>query len=284
MEKPIIASPQVTQHILNRFKLRADKKLGQNFLIDEQVVRQIVAAAELSEADTVLEVGPGIGTLTQGLAESKAQVVAVELDTRLLPVLATTLEGYDNVRVVHGDILKVDIMEEVGVPNFKVCANLPYYITTPIIFALLEKRLPMERLVAMVQKEVAERMAAQPGGKDYGALSVAIQYYTEPEIAFIVPPTSFIPAPAVDSAVIVCKRREKPPVEVCDEALFFRVVKAAFSLRRKMLSNSLKNMGIKSEQVSKWLELAGVDGKRRAETLSLEDFAKLTNSFNEAVK
>lgn len=284
MDKPIIASPQVTQHILNRFKLRADKKLGQNFLIDENVVRQIVEAAELREADTVLEVGPGIGTLTQGLAESKAKVVAVELDTRLLPVLATTLEGYDNVRVVHGDILKVDIMEEVGAPEFKVCANLPYYITTPIIFALLEKRLPMERLVAMVQKEVAERMAAQPGGKEYGALSVAIQYYTEPEIAFIVPPTSFIPAPAVDSAVIVCKRRSKPPVEVCDEALFFRVVKAAFSLRRKMLSNSLKNMGIKGEQVAKWLELAGVDGKRRAETLSLEDFAKLTNSFNEAVK
>ena len=284
MDKPIIASPQVTQHILNRFKLRADKKLGQNFLIDENVVRQIVAAAELSEADTVLEVGPGIGTLTQGLAESKARVVAVELDTRLLPVLATTLNGYDNVRVVHGDILKVNIMEEVGAPRFKVCANLPYYITTPIIFALLEKRLPMERLVAMVQKEVAERMAAQPGGKEYGALSVAIQYYTEPEIAFIVPPTSFIPAPAVDSAVIVCKRRSKPPVEVCDEGLFFRVVKAAFSLRRKMLSNSLKNMGIKSEQVAKWLELAGVDGKRRAETLSLEDFAKLTNSFKEAVK
>ena len=284
MDKPIIASPQVTQHILNRFKLRADKKLGQNFLIDENVVHQIVAAAELSEADTVLEVGPGIGTLTQGLAESKARVVAVELDTRLLLVLATTLNGYDNVRVVHGDILKVNIMEEVGAPSFKVCANLPYYITTPIIFALLEKRLPMERLVAMVQKEVAERMAAQPGGKEYGALSVAIQYYTEPKIAFIVPPTSFIPAPAVDSAVIVCKRREKPPVEVCDEGLFFRVVKAAFSLRRKMLSNSLKNMGIKSEQVAKWLELAGVDGKRRAETLSLEDFAKLTNSFNEAVK
>lgn len=284
MDKPIIASPQVTQHILNRFKLRADKKLGQNFLIDENVVRQIVAAAELSEADTVLEVGPGIGTLTQGLAESKARVVAVELDTRLLPVLATTLNGYDNVRVVHGDILKVNIMEEVGAPSFKVCANLPYYITTPIIFALLEKRLPMERLVAMVQKEVAERMAAQPGGKEYGALSVAIQYYTEPEIAFIVPPTSFIPAPAVDSAVIVCKRRQKPPVEVCDEALFFRVVKAAFSLRRKMLSNSLKNMGIQAEQAAKWLELADVDGKRRAETLSLEDFAKLTNSFNEAVK
>lgn len=279
MDKPIIASPQVTNHILHRFKLRADKKLGQNFLIDENIVRNIVAAAELSDKDTVLEVGPGIGTLTQGLAESGASVVAVELDKRLLPVLDTTLEGYDNVRIVNGDILQVDIMQTVGVDEFKVCANLPYYITTPIIFALLEKRLPMERLVAMVQKEVAERMAAKPGGKDYGALSVAIQYYTEPEIAFIVPPSSFIPAPSVDSAVIVCKRREKPPVEVCDEALFFRVVKAAFSLRRKMLNNSLKNMGIKGEQVTKWLELAGVDGKRRAETLSLEDFAALTNTF-----
>lgn len=279
MDKPIIASPQVTNHILHRFKLRADKKLGQNFLIDENIVRNIVAAAELSDKDTVLEVGPGIGTLTQGLAESGASVVAVELDKRLLPVLDTTLEGYDNVRIVNGDILQVDIMQTVGVDEFKVCANLPYYITTPIIFALLEKRLPMERLVAMVQKEVAERMAAKPGGKDYGALSVAIQYYTEPEIAFIVPPSSFIPAPSVDSAVIVCKRREKPPVEVCDEALFFRVVKAAFSLRRKMLNNSLKNMGIKGEQVAKWLELAGVDGKRRAETLSLEEFAALANTF-----
>ena len=279
MDKPIIASPQVTNHILHRFKLRADKKLGQNFLIDDNIVHNIVAAAELSDKDTVLEVGPGIGTLTQGLAESGASVVAVELDKRLLPVLDTTLEGYDNVRIVNGDILQVDIMQTVGVDEFKVCANLPYYITTPIIFALLEKRLPMERLVAMVQKEVAERMAAKPGGKDYGALSVAIQYYTEPEIAFIVPPSSFIPAPSVDSAVIVCKRREKPPVEVCDEALFFRVVKAAFSLRRKMLNNSLKNMGIKGEQVAKWLELAGVDGKRRAETLSLEDFAALTNTF-----
>lgn len=279
MNKPIIASPQVTNHILHRFKLRADKKLGQNFLIDETVVRRIIEAAELTPEDTVLEVGPGIGTLTQGLAESGADVVAVELDKRLLPVLDVTLEGYDNVRIVNGDILQVDIMEQVQKPDFKCCANLPYYITTPIIFAILEKRLPMERLVVMVQKEVAERMAAKPGSKDYGALSVAIQYFTEPEIAFIVPPSSFIPAPSVDSAVIVCKRRSTPPVEVCDENLFFRVVKAAFSLRRKMLSNSLKNMGIKGEQVSKWLELAGVDGKRRAETLSLEDFAALTNTF-----
>ena len=270
MNKPVIASPQVTNHILHRFKLRADKKLGQNFLIDENIVRRIVEAAELSQADKVLE----------GLAESGADVVAVELDKRLLPVLDVTLEGYDNVRIVNGDILQVNIMETVAAPEFKVCANLPYYITTPIIFALLEKRLPMERLVAMVQKEVAERMAAKPGSRDYGALSVAIQYYTEPEIAFIVPPTSFIPAPAVDSAVIVCKRRSEPPVKVCDEALFFHVVKAAFSLRRKMLSNSLKNMGINSEQCAQWLQRAGVDGKRRAETLSLEDFAALTNTFS----
>lgn len=282
MDKPVIASPAATNHILRRFKLRADKKLGQNFLIDEGIVRRIVEAAELTPADTVLEVGPGIGTLTQGLAESGAQVVAVELDKRLLPVLATTLAGYDNVRVVEGDILQVDILREVGALEFKVCANLPYYITTPIIFALLEKRLPLERLVVMVQKEVAERMAAQPGGRDYGALSVAIQYYTEPEIAFVVPPSSFIPAPAVESAVIVCKRRAKPPVDVCDEDLFFRVVKAAFSLRRKMLNNSLKNMGVTGEQVARWLELAGVDGKRRAETLSLEEFARLANTFAQA--
>lgn len=279
MNNPIIASPQVTNHILHRFKLRADKKLGQNFLIDENIVRNIVEAAQLSPEDTVLEVGPGIGTLTQGLAESGASVVAVELDKRLLPVLDTTLAGYDNVRIVNGDILQVDIMSIVGAKQFKVCANLPYYITTPIIFALLEKRLPMECLVAMVQKEVAERMAAKPGGKDYGALSVAIQYYTESEIAFLVPPSSFIPAPAVDSAVIVCRRRQEPPVEVCDEELFFRVVKAAFSLRRKMLSNSLKSMGITSEQCTKWLSLAGIDSKRRAETLSLDEFAALTNSF-----
>lgn len=281
MDKPIIASPNVTQHILHRFKLRADKKLGQNFLIDHSVVQRIVEAAELSDKDTVLEVGPGIGTLTQGLAESKAEVVAVELDKRLLPVLATTLEGYDNIRIVNGDILKVDIMAEVGQKEFKCCANLPYYITTPIIFALIEKRLPMERLVAMVQKEVAERMAAKPGGKEYGALSVAIQYYTVPEIAFIVPPESFIPAPSVDSAVIVCKRREKPAVAVEDEELFFKVVKAAFSLRRKMLNNSLKNMGIDSAQCAAWLERAGIDGKRRAETLSLEEFAALANTFKQ---
>ena len=279
-----LGNPKNTIEVIQKYGFQFQKKFGQNFLIDPHILEEIIYEAGVTKDDFVLEIGPGIGTMTQYLCESAREVVAVEIDSNLIPILQDTLSAYDNVEVMNEDILKVDIMEEVGVPNFKVCANLPYYITTPIIFALLEKRLPMERLVAMVQKEVDERMAAQPGGKDYGALSVASQYYTEPEIAFIVPPTSFIPAPAVDSAVIVCKRREKPPVEVCDEALFFRVVKAAFSLRRKMLSNSLKNMGIKYEQVAKWLELAGVDGKRRAETLSLEDFAKLTNSFNEAVK
>ena len=279
MDKPIIATPQVTNHILHRFKLRADKKLGQNFLIDPGVVEGIVKAAELTSEDKVLEVGPGIGTLTQGLAESGAYVTAVELDKRLLPVLETTLEGYENIRIVNGDILKVDIMQELGAGEFKCCANLPYYITTPIIFALLEKKLPMERLVVMVQKEVAERMIAKPGGKDYGALSVSIQYYTEPELCFIVPPESFIPAPNVESAVICCKKRLAPPVVLKDEELFFRVVKAAFSLRRKMLNNSLKNMGITSDEVQAWLARAQVDGKRRAETLSLEEFASLTNTF-----
>ena len=272
MNKPVIASPQVTNHILHRFKLRADKKLGQNFLIDENIVRRIVEAAELSPADKVLEVGPGIGTLTQGLAESGADVVAVELDKRLLPVLDVTLEGYDNVRIVNGDILQVNIMETVAAPEFKVCANLPYYITTPIIFAPVGKAFAHGTLSCYgAEGGCRNAWLPNPGSRDYGALSVAIQYYTEPEIAFIVPPTSFIPAPAVDSAVIVCKRRSEPPVKVCDEALFFRVVKAAFSLRRKMLSNSLKNMGINSEQCAQWLQRAGVDGKRRAETLSLED-------------
>ena len=279
MEQPVIAKKEVTSHILKTFNLRADKRLGQNFLVDEQIVNKIITAAELTAEDTVLEVGPGIGTLTQALAKTGALVVAVELDRRLLPVLAKTLAGYDNIEIINEDILQLDIRKAVPKENFKVVANLPYYITTPIIFNLLEQKLPMERMVAMVQKEVAERMVAKPGGKDYGALSVAIQYYTEPEIAFVVPPGSFVPPPSVDSAVIVCKRRQEPPVEVVEEKLFFRVVKAAFSVRRKMLSNALKNMGIDSEQTAEWSELAGIDGKRRGETLSLEEFAALTNTF-----
>ena len=279
MNKPVIATTEVTNYILRRFNLHADKKLGQNFLISEDVVRRIAAAAELAEGDAVLEIGPGIGTLTQALAETGADVTAVELDRRLLPVLDKTLEGYSNVRVINADVLELNVNEAMGGKTFKVAANLPYYITTPIIFALLEKKLPVERMVVMVQKEVAERMTAAPGGKEYGALSVAMQYYTEPELAFIVPPDCFIPRPSVDSAVVVCKNRTTPPVDVCDEKLFFKVVKAAFSLRRKMLSNALKNMGITAQQAQEWLALAGIDHKRRGETLSLQDFANLTNTF-----
>ncbi len=277
MQHPVIASPEVTRHLLRRFKLHTDKKLGQNFLTDPEIARRIAAAAALTPADTVLEIGAGIGSLTQWLAESGARVIAVELDQRLLPVLAVTLQGYANVRVVNADILKMDILRETGGP-FKVCANLPYYITTPVILALLEQKLPMERMVVMVQKEVALRMAAAPGGREYGALSVAIQYYTEAALAFTVPATAFTPAPAVESAVMACTRRLRPPVAV-EEKIFFRVVRAAFSQRRKMLSNALRTMGLDAAQCASWLQLADIDGNRRGETLNLEDFAALANTF-----
>ena len=277
---PTIASREVTQHILKVFHLRASKKLGQNFLIDAAVVRGIVEAAELQEGDRVLEIGPGIGTLTQGLAESGAQVTAVELDKKLPAVLAETLKGYENVRIVQGDILKTDIRELMGDAPFKVAANLPYYITTPILMALLEQRLPIRKIVTMVQKEVAERMIAPPGSKTYGALSVAVQYYTVPEIVLDVPPKSFIPAPEVDSVVIACKVRGEPPVAVRDEKLFFRVVKAAFGQRRKTLSNALKGAGFLKDEVQEALEQAGIEAARRGETLSLEEFAQLADALS----
>ena len=302
--QPIIARREVTARILQAFHLKADKNLGQNFLVEESVVNRIAKAAELTPEDTVLEIGPGIGTLTQALAMTGASVLSVELDKRLIPVLQETVGAYKNVRIVQGDILKVNIPEiiaevkadqktagatgkvaeaESGTKQsdtFKVCANLPYYITTPIIMYLLEQKLPLERLVVMVQKEVAERMTAGPGGRDYGAISVAMQYYTEPKIAFIVKAGSFLPAPKVDSAVLVCKRRSTPPVDVPDEKTFFKVVAAAFSVRRKMLNNSLKNMGgLNGEQVKAWLDRAGIDGRRRAETLSLEEFAMLARTW-----
>ena len=279
MEQPIIAHKNVTTHIMKSFNIRADKRLGQNFLTDENIVQKIVAAADLEEQECVLEIGPGIGTLTQALAETGAAVTAVELDKRLLPVLAQTLSAYNNVRIINEDVLQLDITKALAGKSFKVVANLPYYITTPIIFHLLEQHLPMTKLVVMVQKEVAERMVATPGGKDYGALSVAVQYYAQPTIAFKVPPTSFVPAPNVESAVIVCDISGKPSVKVEDEKLFFRVVKAAFSVRRKMLSNALKNMGIAAEEVNSWLLAADIDGKRRGETLSLNEFAHLADTF-----
>lgn len=302
--QPIIARREVTARILQAFHLKADKNLGQNFLVEESVVSRIAKAAELTPEDTVLEIGPGIGTLTQALAMTGASVVSVELDKRLIPVLQETVGAYKNVRIVQGDILKVNIPEIIAEvkadrktadaagevaeaesemkqsDTFKVCANLPYYITTPIIMYLLEQKLPLERLVVMVQKEVAERMTAGPGGREYGAISVAMQYYTEPKIAFIVKAGSFLPAPKVDSAVLVCKKRSKPPVEVPDEKTFFKVVAAAFSVRRKMLNNSLKNMGgLTGEQVKAWLDRAGINGRRRAETLSLEEFAMLARTW-----
>lgn len=284
MIHPTIAKRDVTLHILKTFGLSMRKKLGQNFLIDEQVVNSIVAAACLSASDTVLEIGPGIGTLTQGLAETGAQIVSVELDVKLIQVLAKTLEGYQNVRVIHGDILKFDISREITAEQYKVVANLPYYITTPIIMHLLESRLPVELLVTMVQKEVAERMVAAPGGKDYGALSVAVQYYTQPEILFTVPPQSFIPSPAVESAVIRCTVRGVSPVALQEEKLFFRVVKGAFAQRRKTLANALKTTGLDSAAIGWMLSQAAIDPQRRGETLSLQEFGDIANAWSDYKK
>lgn len=276
---PRIALPEVTHRILKHFGLKASHRLGQNFLIAPAVVEGILSAAEIQPGDRVLEIGPGIGTLTQALAEAEARVTAVELDKKLPAVLAETLKGYDNVTVVSGDILKVDIEELMGGEPFKVVANLPYYITTPILLALLEKKLNISLIVTMVQKEVAERMTAPPGGKDYGALSVAVQYYTEPDIVLTVPPKSFYPAPEVDSVVIRCRRRAEPPVECRDEKMFFRVARASFGQRRKTLINALKGAGFLQEDIDRAVSRAGIDPGRRGETLSLEEFARLADGF-----
>lgn len=277
--QPKIASREVTTHILKAFGLRMSKKLGQNFLIDARIVQGIVDAAEIQPGDRVLEIGPGIGTLTQGLAEAGADVTAVELDKKLPAVLKETLKAYDNVRIVPGDILKVNIPEIMGEGPFKVAANLPYYITTPILMTLLERHLPITQMVTMVQKEVAERMTARPGSRIYGALSVAVQYYTEPEIVLDVPPRSFIPAPEVMSVVVSCRVRKEPAVKVSDEKLFFRVVKAAFGQRRKTLMNALKGGGFSKEAVRDALETSGIDPTRRGETLTLAEFGRLADAF-----
>lgn len=279
--QPTIASREVTLHILKAFGLHTSKKLGQNFLIDAAIVRGIVAAAHIEAGDRVLEIGPGIGTLTQGLAEAGAEVCAVELDKKLPAVLRETLKAYPSVRIVPGDILKVNIPEIMGEQPFKVVANLPYYITTPILMALLEQRLPITEMVTMVQREVAERMTAAPGSKAYGALSVAIQYFTEPKIVLDVPPKSFLPPPEVMSVVIACRVREQPAVAVKDERLFFRVVRAAFGQRRKTLMNALRGGGFLREQVRDALERSGIDPTRRGETLSLLEFARLADAFSE---
>ena len=284
MIESIIASPEVVHYICKRFDIKMSKKLGQNFLIKRGIVDEIVKAADLQEGEPVLEIGPGIGTLTQGLAQSGAIVTAIELDTRLLEVLDTTLAQYSNVNIVHGDVLKLDVPSIMNHEPFKVVANLPYYITTPIIMSLLESRLPIERLVVMVQKEVALRMVAKPGTKDYGALSVAVQYYTKPDIVLDVPPKSFLPAPAVTSSVIRCVLRDKPPVDVVDERLFFRVVKAGFAQRRKTFANTMKTTGLSKDRIEELLVKANIDGQRRGETFTLQEFADVANAWAALIK
>ena len=284
MLESVIASPEVVHYICKRFDIKMSKKLGQNFLIKRGIVDEIVHAAELTVGEPVLEVGPGIGTLTQGLAQSGADVTAIELDRRLLEVLDTTLASYDNVRIIHGDVLKLDVPTIMNHKPFKVVANLPYYITTPIIMSLLESKLPIERLVVMVQKRVALRMIAKPGTKDYGALSVAVQYYTEPDIVLDVPPKSFLPAPAVTSSVIRCVLRDKPPVDVIDEKLFFRVVKAGFAQRRKTFSNTMKTTGLTRDRIEELLAKANIDGQRRGETFTLQEFADVANAWAALIK
>lgn len=272
MLHPLIADPSATRHILKKFKLRAVKGLGQNFLIDAGIVQRIVDAAEICAGDEVLEIGPGIGTLTQGLLEAGANVTAVELDKKLPAVLKETLAGYENFRLVEGDILSVDL-KQLMPRRFKVVANLPYYITTQILLTLLEKNLPVTKIVTMVQREVAERMTAAPGSKIYGALSVAVQFRSQARIAFDVPPESFLPPPEVTSSVVVCDVR-KPPVDIIDEEFFTKVVRASFAQRRKTLANSLAAT-FPREKISSALKISEIDGGRRAETLNLEEFARL---------
>lgn len=277
MLHPLIADPSATRHVLKKFHLRAVKGLGQNFLIDANVVRQIVEAADICAGDEVLEIGPGIGTLTQGLLEAGARVTAVEVDKKLPAVLNETLAGYENFRLIAGDILKLNVAEIMPRP-FKVVANLPYYITTQILLTLLEKNLPVTKIVTMVQREVAERMTAAPGSKIYGALSVAVQLRSEASIAFEVSPKSFLPPPEVTSAVVVCNVRKLFDV---DEEFFTRVVRSAFAQRRKTLANSLAGAGFSREKISAALTATGIDGSRRAETLSLAEFAELSTALRQ---
>jgi 16S rRNA (adenine1518-N6/adenine1519-N6)-dimethyltransferase len=278
-----------TKDIIRRHGFTFKKSLGQNFLIDNNVLDHIIEAAGLTGSRGALEVGPGIGALTQRLAEAAGKVVALEIDRRLIPILQEVMEPYGNVTVIQGDVLKTDL-HQLWREQFTECegvsvvANLPYYVTTPIVMKLLEDLLPLERIVVMVQKEVAERMAAKPGGKEYGTLSIAVQYYCVPELVCLVPSGAFIPAPNVDSAVIKLTRRTEPAVDVADEELFFRVVHAGFAQRRKTLSNNLSALSGKNRkaELGELLKGCGVEPERRAETLSLNEFAAITKALFEA--
>lgn len=286
MEK--LSNPQKTIEVLQKYNFTFQKKFGQNFLIDPHVLDKIIAAAEITKDDFVLEIGPGIGTLTQYLAEAAREVVAVEIDSSLIPILEDTMSSYDNVSVINEDVLKVDLKklaeERNGGKPIKVVANLPYYITTPIIMGLFESHVPLKSLTVMVQKEVALRMQAGPGTKDYGALSLAVQYYADPYLAANVPPNCFMPRPNVGSAVIRLTRFEETPVKVTDEALLFRLIRASFNQRRKTLQNGLVNspeLHFSKEQVAAAIETLGVSPSVRGEALTLEQFAALCNALSE---
>lgn len=286
MKEPTLGNPQNTIAVLQRYNFAFQKKFGQNFLIDTHVLDKIIRSAEISRDDMVLEIGPGIGTMTQYLACAAGKVIAVEIDRALIPILENTLDGFDNVTVLNEDILKVDIAElaerENGGRPIKVVANLPYYITTPIIMGLFEKQVPVKSITVMVQKEVAERMQVGPGTKDYGALSLAVQYYAKPYIVANVPPNCFMPRPKVGSAVICLERYEKPPVQVDDERLMFRIIRASFNQRRKTLANGMKNspeLDYTKEQIEAAIESLGRGAGVRGEALTLEEFAALTNAL-----
>ena len=280
----MLSNPQRTIEVIKKYEFCFQKKFGQNFLIDGHVLDKIIAGAGVTKDDMVLEIGPGIGTMTQYLAEAAGKVVAVEIDRNLLPILQETLADYDNVKVIHADVLSLDleklVQEENGGRPIKVVANLPYYITTPIIMALFEQHVPLANVTVMVQKEVAARMKSGPGSKDYGALSLAVQYYAEPYIVANVPCNCFMPRPNVDSAVIRLTRYEEPPVQVKDEKMLFKIIRASFNQRRKTLQNGLNNsseLNFTKDQIAAAIAEAGFSPSVRGEALTLEQFAKLTD-------
>ena len=282
-----LGNPQNTIAILNKYEFIFQKKFGQNFLIDTHVLEKIIRAANITKDDFIIEIGPGIGTMTQYLCEAAREVVAVEIDKNLIPILENdTLAEYDNVTVINEDILKVDLNKLVQERNsgrpVKIVANLPYYITTPIIMGLFEKETPIENITVMVQKEVADRMQTGPGSKDYGALSLAVQYYSEPYIVANVPPNCFMPRPKVGSAVIQLKRHAEPPVQVDDSKLMFKLIRASFNQRRKTLQNGLNNsseLDFSKERIAEAIEAIGLQPSIRGEKLSLEEFAELANEL-----
>lgn len=286
MTRPYLGNPKYTIEILQKYDFVFQKRFGQNFLIDTHVLEKIINAAQITKDDFVVEIGPGIGTMTQYLAEYAREVAAIEIDDALIPILKDTLKDWDNVTVIHNDVLKTDLKklaeEKNGGKPVKVVANLPYYITTPIIMGLFENNVPIESITIMVQKEVADRMQVGPGTKDYGALSLAVQYYAEPYIVANVPPNCFMPRPKVGSAVIRLTKHKKPPVEVNDEKLMFRLIRASFNQRRKTLVNGLKNSGELSyskEEIEMALNTCGFPLNIRGEALTLNDFASLANAL-----